>query len=887
MAQKLYPPNIEGTLPAFCSTKNEQGESMITLPIPYSMNRAVSRSEIIGFAVKIKPINSNRILYTDTTIDFDDNYAYFPLTTTEGKAFNIGQYYKVQLAYYNINTHAITGEEFMQPGYYSTVGVIKYTSMPEVRIDNLNKDSISAHAYDYIGVYNTTEDSSEKEYLYRFDLFDDKNNIIITTGDIIHNATDDDLNEAYDKLTINQDLEENKLYRLQYTVTTVNGLTVSTPAYRIMQKRSINPELKADLIAENNFDNGYISLRLEGKINPEDGLEYTATGDYKILRASEEDNYTTWTEILKFNLYGEKPSRWLWKDFTAKQGVHYRYGIQQYNEKISSNRIESKTRLNGIVQDTAVYSDFEDMFLYDGKRQLKIRYNPKVSSFKNVLLESKLDTIGNQFPFIFRNGNVKYKEFSLSGLISYQMDDEKLFMDETNYNAFLFSNNEFLENMPHNLVSENIATERDFKLQVLEWLNNGEMKIFRSPTEGNYIIRLINVSLSPTDTLGRMIHTFSATAYEVEKYDYSILGDLGFLQTSDPSTEQIRWETIDLSDPQTWTADNLLNYRAASVLFTDMIPGDRIVLQVRPRRPDVEVQNDFITKEIVIGATGTYNLDLQANLEIKTARFERASSSAVLHQGSLTYGFYSKIQNRFNLIYDIDIDDQPAQQFIGVHDIINEINDERTDLQMIYFVHGIKREVYPYQGKVPEDLEYHPGMAAAAGGADDPFAIYYNINGFEKDGQTYNYYDAYNNTYHNTYDPVMYINGKAIRLDDTLEQTWYRPDIEAFTTGNGVMVEMGYQIRYKTFNFDVDQPRYPREGSQESVKQLKEKYLAEATALKSLMYPKTETQMNECINTNIVVEQRDKMNAAYDNYLKLLSEAIREELLIQGEESTI
>ena len=54
----------------------------------------------------------------------------------------------------------------------------------------------------------------------------------------------------------------------------------------------------------------------------------------------------------------------------------------------------------------------------DGKRQLKIKYNPKVASFKEVLLEQKINTIGSKYPFIFRNGNVGYKEFTISGLIS-------------------------------------------------------------------------------------------------------------------------------------------------------------------------------------------------------------------------------------------------------------------------------------------------------------------------------------------------------------------------------------------------------------------------------------------------------------------------------------
>ena len=58
--------------------------------------------------------------------------------------------------------------------------------------------------------------------------------------------------------------------------------------------------------------------------------------------------------------------------------------------------------------------------------------------------------------------------------------------------------------------------ERRFKLEVLNWLNNGKPKLFRSPTEGNYIVRLLNVSLSPVDTLGRMLHSFSCTAYEID-----------------------------------------------------------------------------------------------------------------------------------------------------------------------------------------------------------------------------------------------------------------------------------------------------------------------------------------------------------------------------------
>ena len=68
------------------------------------------------------------------------------------------------------------------------------------------------------------------------------------------------------------------------------------------------------------------------------------------------------------------------------------------------------------------------MYLYDGERQLKIKFNPQISSFKSTLMETKLNAMGNKFPTFFRNGIVNYKEFPLSGLISYWSDEEELFM---------------------------------------------------------------------------------------------------------------------------------------------------------------------------------------------------------------------------------------------------------------------------------------------------------------------------------------------------------------------------------------------------------------------------------------------------------------------------
>jgi hypothetical protein len=87
--------------------------------------------------------------------------------------------------------------------------------------------------------------------------------------------------------------------------------------------------------------------------------------------------------------------------------------------------------------------DFEDMFLFDGERSLRIRYNPKVSSFKTTLLEKKVETIGNKYPFVFRNGAVGYKEFPVEGLISYNMDENQRFFKREELYNFYRMNDEF------------------------------------------------------------------------------------------------------------------------------------------------------------------------------------------------------------------------------------------------------------------------------------------------------------------------------------------------------------------------------------------------------------------------------------------------------------
>jgi len=90
--------------------------------------------------------------------------------------------------------------------------------------------------------------------------------------------------------------------------------------------------------------------------------------------------------------------------------------------------------------------------------------------------------------------------------------------------------------------------ERIFKLEVLDWLNNGKPKILKSPTEGNYLVVLMGVSMSPNDTVGRMLHTFNAQAVEIGPCDYDTLAAYKFfnLESRNAILNVPQWKTVNL-----------------------------------------------------------------------------------------------------------------------------------------------------------------------------------------------------------------------------------------------------------------------------------------------------------------------------------------------------
>ena len=649
---KLYPPVIPGTIPAFSGTSIE---------VPFSMNKAVSMSEISGLVLKIKKINGATVgtLVTRSTV----NPAHFSTKDLPKEMPLVqGEYYKVQLAYINAENGEI--------GIFSTVATVKYTSKPLVYIKGLDYLSPNSHNYIYTGIYQQAEyeektntyntkqyDVTEKLYASHFYIFDEKHQIVQDSGEILHN-TNADVNtyEAYDTFEYYEDLDMDKQYYIQYEITTSNGMKVKSPSYKLSQQRSLPMTLNAHLEVKNNFETGTITVNL---VEDDDKL---ATGQFALSRASSHKP-NKWEILKEFSLKSEHPTCLLYTDYTVEQGITYKYSLQQYN----TYGIYSERKVSD-----EIVADFEDLFLYDGKRQLAIRFNPKVSTFKQNKIEQKTETIGSKYPFIIRNGAVDYKELAISGLISYQMDALEQFMTKEELELPFSVPDQKHKNL-HDLITDNIKAERLFKTEVLSWLHDGKVKLFRSPTEGNFIVRLMNITTSPMDQLGRMLHTFNCTAYEIAEPTHEALLSAGIIAPIAGSQQTLKWKTIDLqqvtlrnqfsSSPQEYIQLNFGSILGIqneldfySIDLEGMIPGQKFLLG-----KDFENSQQFY-----IGVTGSYHYRSdEPKSYIAIPAYEPGTKDFIQYEGFLTFSYKSSVKSDFDLVTNVQIVDVVDRQFIG------------------------------------------------------------------------------------------------------------------------------------------------------------------------------------------------------------------------------
>ena len=316
---KLYPPHIEGSLPAFTGTM---------IRIPFEHSRAVGINDISGLVILVKNIQNSKIITTwevgKEAINDDNNEIIFqnvPITQIQA-----GNYYKIQIAYKDISGQA---------GYFSDVGIIKYIQEPTISIAGLNTIGFNTHQYHYELNYSCN-DKEEKLYSTEFNLMKaSTKEVIASSGEIIHNTNTDTITnhatEGYDFL---YELDGNDTYIVQALITTSSGYEKATVQYQIQAQEHIPSTNNWIINPVVDNDNGCISIYTYSTTTA------TLIGRYKLLRADEKEGYNVWHTLFDTTVNTSSDlaihsgnQKLLWRDFTVEQGQNYIYGLFQINSK--------------------------------------------------------------------------------------------------------------------------------------------------------------------------------------------------------------------------------------------------------------------------------------------------------------------------------------------------------------------------------------------------------------------------------------------------------------------------------------------------------------------------------------------------------------------------
>ena len=504
---KLYPPILEEKIPTIFLPSPKEDE-LIKFSFTHNNNSNVftkCKYNIFNF--------SNNLIYSGEEEIQDEDGEYYIKCRGLGVEINYNTFYKIIIQLSDDN------EIVMTP--WSNVSLFKISSIPTITM-NYQEEIETPDLIVFPGLFdikwdkNTIEPIEKIECQYRLIEESDDGIVKVVTlpkenlsSFIINNSTtikNIKTKSFFDFLEFREflntdfaDGETTKEFNLHLliTCTTENGsfnIEKDTGNYIFVQHA-----VSDYFIGNNCFKVNKSNINININTN-DDKQQYWHTiynNDIKILEEilpnKGNTNIIDYSSTFnnKYYYYTYRPIRW------REEGLGF-YIIRKDrgHEIINNNFIESS--LINLKTD----------------QWLNITPNNKVSSFKNTRLETKTDTLGGIYPKFYRNPNTKYKEFQLSGTITYQdfLSHQGFDSQQNNYSLRAQTPGPNIENLSP---QQEIYNEYKFREEVIDFLQNSETLLYKSPTEGCIPVKIMNLSLTPKEQLGRMIYDFSCTCYEI------------------------------------------------------------------------------------------------------------------------------------------------------------------------------------------------------------------------------------------------------------------------------------------------------------------------------------------------------------------------------------
>lgn len=552
----LYPPILDTTQPAFVNTEDCKVYFIInSLNTIEDYNTDLIQIKVTdnrtGKNVLREDLYPNAIKFVSLQEENNQYFITFTANDLNLKSFPIDNYYKIQIRFtakeIKASVNSVKDSQWfidnaINFSAWSSACLIRAISQPILQINSFEEDKIGKINQDHFSVVGLLKFAADNEQdslaSYRIKIYNSEQKMLLEDSKLLVPESINTIN-----YNIKKTLEDNSTFIIKILYTTKFGYEEEV-SYTLQTKFTfslIEGLEESVLQAEAIPALGAIRLSIELKDADKD-VQTRYINQIKVFRAELKDRYNTWTLIYEINEFLTVINYFIyqWDDIITESAEGYKYKIQVLDNNGNYYNLNNKTGELETSQPALLILD--DMFLVNNGISLRIRYNPTISNFKRTLSESVVNTIGSKYPFIRRNGQMDYRSFSIGGLLSCNTESE-LFdtlglngiidsqqeapnintMQDSRYSNSLFMRNttdykksfEGLSNTDIEIIYEKI-----FRDKVMDFLYDNSVKLFKSATEGNILVKLTNISFTPNQQLGRRIYSFTAQATEIDAATY-------------------------------------------------------------------------------------------------------------------------------------------------------------------------------------------------------------------------------------------------------------------------------------------------------------------------------------------------------------------------------
>lgn len=339
---------------------------------------------------------------------------------------------------------------------------------------------------------------------------------------------------------------DNPALSVRVSILTVPERKVEMEVFHIMlsnQTRDVGWNLHEDEVLLN-LGAGEISLPMIG--GELDKSKYIS--EIAILRSTLGEGLLRWEEVTRLKSSSVQDA--VLHDYFVENGNYYRYALQP----ILANG--SKGAITHYYDAVATFDGF--WILGEEDMQFSFIYNGKIDSINHIKPRDIVQTIAGQYPYIIRSSELDYRTFNFSGTLTYHQDVQKNFTSD-NYSVAISPDpsapvsfvetkygDEMLLNCKNDLeeVQDGMVMQRLWRNKVLKWLNDGKPKILKSEAQGNLLVFIDEVKMTPNETTFGLIADFSCRMTEIGSLSEKTLQKFK-LRKTEISKEELIKEAMD------------------------------------------------------------------------------------------------------------------------------------------------------------------------------------------------------------------------------------------------------------------------------------------------------------------------------------------------------